>query len=181
MSIAALAAGTVRVSADCATIERPPLVVSGALCGTVSDRYGGRLSRSREVILRTLDGRVVATTVADSDGRFQFGPVLAGDYHVGAPGFIRQVRTVRLLKPSGIACTHRLEVQLEIGECLSNMSSGSGIRLRVAAETPVQLFVKGEEWDGEYTNQFDFIDADPGDYQAELREYHFVLRRARTR
>jgi hypothetical protein len=174
-------------------------VVSGALCGTVVYPSGSPLD-GEEVVLDTLDGSAVATAITDADGNFEFGPVLAGDYHINVPWFPRQVRTVRLLKPSGSTCTQRLQVRLAHNECLSDVDSGSGIRLRVDAETPVQLLVDGDEWDGDYTNEFDFIDADPGDYRAELRangyvtkrfrfsvkhfevrSYHFVLRRAPSR
>ena len=199
MSIAALAAATARLSADCIVLTRPPLVVSGALCGTLVDSSGGTLGDG-EAILKTLDRRVVATAIADEDGRFQFGRVLAGDYYIELEGFRQQARTVRLLKPGGVTCTRRFDVRLEIGECESDIDSGSGIRLRADAETPVQLYVDGDEWDGDYTNQFDFIDAGPGDYRAELRasgyvtkrfkfsikefevrSYHFVLRRTPSR
>ena len=199
MSAVAVAGATVQLSAECATPERPPIVVSGALCGTVVHRLGDPLEGG-ELLLNTLDGRVVATAIADTDGNFEFSRVLAGDYRIDAVGFLRQVRTVRLLKASGNTCTQRIQIRLGNVECLSDSDSGSGIRLRVDAETPVQLVVDGDEWDGEYTNQFDFIDADPGEYRAELRAsgyvtkrftfsvrhfqvrtYHFVLRRAPSR
>jgi len=175
MSAAVLAAGTVHLSAECVVLTRPPLVVSGAACGTLIDQSGEAVDGA-DVLLTTLDGDVVAAAVADGEGRFQFAPVLAGDYRIEVYGFVPQVRTIRVSKSRGTVCTQRVEVRLSIFECPSEMVSGAGLRLRVDADAPVQLVLNGDEYDGDYTGAFDFLELDPGDYHAELRADGYVTR-----
>lgn len=148
LAVAVLVAASARLSAECMVLTRPPLVVSGALCGTFIDGSGATVN-SGEALLETPDGDVVATAISDDDGNFQFGHVPPGDYRINLEGFQAQTRTVRLLKASGSVCSKRVQVRLSIYECPSEMFGTGGLRLRVDADTPVKLLIDGDEEEGD--------------------------------
>jgi hypothetical protein len=182
LSAVAVGAMSVRLSAECFFFERPPLVVTGRICGTLINQSGG-VWDGAEAILYGRDEQVVAKTVADSRGRFQFGRVPAGDYHVNVEGTRFSGRWVRLVRPDATACSQRIQVLANVGECLSDVSSGSGLRLRVDVESHVEVVVNGDAYDGEFTvtdenfkGQFNFIQLEPGRYHIEVRAHGYASR-----
>ena len=178
----AIAAMTLRLSAECIVIERPPLVVTGPICGTAFDQSGGVFD-GIQVQLEARGGRVVAKAVTDSGGRFQFGEVSPGDYRIHSDFTRESARWVRLVKAGGKTCRQRIQVLLQIGECLSDASSGAGLRLKVDAQSLVEVVVNGNAYDGEFTvsdepfsEQFVFIDLEAGAYHIEVRADGYVNR-----
>ena len=177
LGVAVLAAASVSLSAECIDRTGPPLVVSGALCGTLHDATGAPPD-GVEAELRTAAGDVAATAISDADGVFQFGQVPAGDYRITVEGFYSPSRILRLMKPSGSACTARLRVELKFDECISQIVSVAGLRLKVDAQEAVRLVLNGnDEYDVHAGADYEFFQLQPGEYQAELRADGYATRR----
>jgi len=171
----AMAAMTLRLSAECVVLERPPLVMTGPICGTAFDQSGG-VWDGLEVQLYARGGRVVAKAVTDSRGQFQFGGVPPGDYKINSDVTRESVRWVRLVKAGGKVCRQRIQVLLQIGECLSDADSGAGLRLQIDADPPFDVIVDGDEYDGDFDGRFYFFALEPGTHRVEVRADSYASR-----
>jgi 5-hydroxyisourate hydrolase-like protein (transthyretin family) len=71
------------------------------VCGGVVDPLNAAIERAAIYLIRggtAADGRVVATVRTDREGKFEFGPLMSGDYLLVAtsPGFFPQVRKLHV-------------------------------------------------------------------------------------
>ena len=114
--------------AECVTLnadpttpnELPPIVVSGALCGTTSvdglepNKLGG-------LSLNLVDEHdvLVATTHTNSKATFKFSRLPRGIYHLQPPnGFARTKQLIEVTLGAQVACDRPLFVKLQVsGEC----------------------------------------------------------------
>ena len=159
------------VAAECEYPPRPPIPISGALCGIVSDLSGTTPLPGLELELDSMTG-VVATTRADQKAQFTFGRVPSGEYRLGALGFSTTGHTVFVGDAQATVCKRRLMVHLGVGgECGTRLSTGGGLRLRVATATlaPVLVLVDRNEQSGDFSGRFDFIELLPGIHHVEIQ------------
>jgi len=104
-------------------IAPPPLKISGAVCGRVTDPTGAAAS---DVELRVVDekGSVIGQARSNSSGDFKFSPLLKGLYRLTttAPGFMGYIGQIEILHPHEMSCRRPISAELGLRSCDGGVS-----------------------------------------------------------
>lgn len=104
-------------------IAPPPLRISGAVCGRVTDPSGAAVA---DVELRVVDDKdsVIGLTRSNSNGDFKFSPLSKGLYRLTttAPGFISYIGQIEILHPNEMSCRRPISAELGLRSCDSSVS-----------------------------------------------------------
>ena len=177
ISAAILSLWQATVAADsCEYLPRPPVPISGALCGIVADITGEpwpgvelQLLRDQLIVGVGFNYAVVATTHSDDNARFSFGQVPDGEYRIGAVGLLSTGHTVFIRNSQPPLCRRRVTIEFGTHACDSNIRTGGGLRLRVKSSTPASVKVDRNYWTpGDFNEAVQLIELVPGTHHVEI-------------
>lgn len=99
-------------------IAPPPLRISGALCGRITDPTG---AATPDIELRVVDehAAVIATARSNSNGDFKFPLLPKGSFRVTttAAGFMDYIGQIEILRPNQASCRRPTSVELGLTSC----------------------------------------------------------------
>jgi hypothetical protein len=159
----------IRPAAQCAPKTRPPVPISGALCGQAFDSAGAQIQNG-ELHLVDQNGSIVATAKTNWKADYRFRRVPRGTYSVISPGFSPSFDTVAITDANASACKRRLNLEFGVGECSTRFHSGAGVRLglRNRIHTTGNLFIDGRPFGDFDFDAVQFVELDPGPHHIEI-------------